>query len=157
MRQLLNDAGLYEQKLTLDALHLIPLTINAIHSAKGTYLVGLKSNQAHLYQYCLCSSLVEKPIYERADGFERGHGRLEQRTYSCFRINPLALAVRWQDSGIATLIRVRRIRQKLDGTQFSQDISYFVSNNQPSRQSEADELFDAIRQHSGSPFRFVGW
>lgn len=147
VRQLLTDTDLYRQKLTLDALHLIPLTINAIQLAKGVYVVGLKPNQAHLYRYCLLSSLVKKPIYERADGFERGHGRLEQRTYSCFRITVLGLASRWQDSGMTSLIKVRRIRQNLDGTQFSQDISYFVSNSEPTRQSEADELFDAIRQH----------
>lgn len=35
VRQLLNETGLYNQKLTLDALHLIPLTIEAIHGAVG--------------------------------------------------------------------------------------------------------------------------
>ena len=46
LRHLLNDAGLYNQKLSLDALHLNPLTINAIHSATGVYVAGLKANQA---------------------------------------------------------------------------------------------------------------
>ena len=147
VRQLLTDTGLYEQKLTLDALHLIPLTVNAIHLAKGVYVVGLKPNQEHLYRYCLCTGLVDKPIYERADTPRRGHGRLEERTYSCFGLNPLALALRWKDSGMATCIRVNRIRQKLDGTHRSEDISYFISNTQPTTQTEADELFDAIRQH----------
>ena len=147
VRQLLTDTDLNGQKLTLDALHLIPLTINAINLAKGVYMVGLKSNQAHLYRYCLCSSLVNEALYERADGFERKHGRLEQRTYSCFPIKLPALARRWQDSGMATFVRVRRVRQHLDGSQFSTDISYFVSNSRPTRQLEADDLFDAIRQH----------
>ena len=48
---------------------------------------------------------------------------------------------------MATCIRVNRIRQKLDGTHRSEDISYFISNTQPTTQTEADELFDAIRQH----------
>ena len=91
VRQLLNDTGLNNQKLTLDALHLIPLTVNAIHAAKGIYVMGLKSNQALLYRYCLCSRLVKKPLYQRTDAPRRRHGRLEERTYSCFRINPLAL------------------------------------------------------------------
>ena len=158
VRQLLTDAGLYEQKLTasadrLHALYLIPLTVNAIHLAKGVSVVGLKPNQEHLYRYCLCTGLVDKPIYERADTPRRGHGRLEERTYSCFGLNPLALALRWRDSGMATCIRVNRIRQKLDGTHRSEDISYFISNTQPTTQTEADELFDAIRQHSGPPVR----
>ena len=148
---------MYNQKLTLDALHLIPLTVNAIHGANGVYVIGLKSNQAHLYRHCLCCSLVEKTLYERTDTPQRGHGRLEQRTYSCLRINPLTVALRWKDSGLATIIMVKRIRQNLDGTPLSESMSYFVSNTAPTTQSEADELFDAIRQHSGPPFRFVGW
>jgi len=115
--------------------------------------VGLKANQEHLYRYCFCTALVRKPIYERTDVPRRGHGRLEERTYSCFRLNPLALALRWQDSGMATFIGVNRIRQKLDGTHRSEEISYFISNTQPTTQTEADELFDAIRQHSGPPVR----
>ena len=98
------------------ATSLIPLTINAIQLVKGVYIVGLKANQAHLYRYCLCSSLVNRALYERADGFERGHGRLEQRTYSCFRIHLSPLASRWQDLGMATFVRVRRVRQNLDGS-----------------------------------------
>jgi predicted transposase YbfD/YdcC len=147
VRQLLNDTGLYNQKLTLDALHLIPLTLNAIHGAKGIYVVGVKSNQAHLYRYCVCNGLVNKADYERSDAPQRGHSRLEQRTYSCFNVNPLALAIRWKDSGVSTLIRVNRIRQKLVGTQRSEEVSYFLSNAQPTKQTEADDLFDAIRQH----------
>ena len=147
VRQLLNDTGLYNQKLTLDALHFIPLTVNAIHAATGIYVIGLKSNQALLYRYCLCSSLVKKATFERSDELQRGHGRLEQRTYSCFRVNPLALALRWKDAGIVTFIRVKRVRQKLDGSQLSEEVSYFISNVQPTNQAGANELFDAIRQH----------
>ena len=84
VRQLLNDTDLHGQKLTMDAWHLIPLTINAIHLAKGIYVVGSTLNQTHLYRYCLCHSLAKWPIYGRVDGFEGGHGRLEHRIYSCF-------------------------------------------------------------------------
>lgn len=57
VRKLLNDSNLYSQKITasadrLDALHLVPKTLDAIHGAEGVYLIGLKSNQAHLYRYC---------------------------------------------------------------------------------------------------------
>jgi len=43
--QLLVNTGMQNQKITLDALHLIPLTISSIHRDGGTYLVGLKANQ----------------------------------------------------------------------------------------------------------------
>lgn len=147
VRQLLNDAGLYDQKLTLDALHLNPLTVNAINGANGVYVVGLKSNQAHLYRYCFCKGLVNKADYERHDAPRRGHGRVEQRSYSCFSLNPTALAPRWKDAGLSTLIRVKRIRHKLNGDQLSEEESYFLSNMPPANQQEAEELFDAIPQH----------
>ncbi len=144
--QLLNDTGLYNQKLTLDGLHLIPLPVNAIHAAKGLFVIGLKSNQALLYRYCLCSSLVKKATYERSDELQRGHGRLEQRSYSCFGVNPLALAARWKDAGLVTFIRVERVRQRLDGSQLWEEVSYFLRTSQPTTQAAANELFDAIRQ-----------
>ena len=54
VRQLLNDGGLYKQKITLDVLHLNPLTVSGIEGAGGTYIVGVKANQALLYRYCIC-------------------------------------------------------------------------------------------------------
>lgn len=46
-----------------------------------------------------------------------------------------------------TLIRVPRHRQGLGGESVSEEVSYFVSNQQVNSQLEADALFDAIRQH----------
>jgi len=145
--QLLNDTGLYNQKLTLDALHLTPLTVNAIHGAGGLYVIGLKSNQHHLYRYCLCKTLVTQADYERNDAAHRGHGRIEQRSYQCFSVTEGGLAPRWQAGGMRVFIKVNRLRQKLRGSQSSQEASYFMSNAAPSSQAEADELFDAIRHH----------
>ncbi len=147
VRQLLNETGLYNQKLTLDALHLIPLTLKAIHGADGVYVVGLKANQAHLYRYGICSSLINKAAYERSDAAQRGHGRIDQRHYCCLAVSPFAVALRWKDAGISTLIGVKRIRQGIDGSERTEEVSYFLSNAQPANQTEADELFDAIRQH----------
>lgn len=147
VRQLLNEAGLYDQKITLDALHLKPLTVNAIHGAGGTYLIGVKANQAYLYRNCICRSLVESALFSRSDAPHRGHGRLEQRRYTCYRIPAQALAVRWKEAGLATLIRVQRSRQELNSTLPTEEVSYFVSNMAIRSQELADELFDAIRHH----------
>ena len=73
VRKLLAESGLYSQKVTLDALHLVPKTLSAIHGAQGVYLIGLKSNQAHLYRYCICKALTEKVDYKRDDEQERAH------------------------------------------------------------------------------------
>ena len=103
-RQLLNDAGLYNQKVTLDALHLNPLTIKAIHGGAGIYVIGLKANQARLYRYCICTGLVGKATYERRDDAQRGHGRIDQRSYRCFTLVGSTFAARWKEGGLNTLL-----------------------------------------------------
>ena len=143
--QLLDDQHLSHQKITLDALHMIPLTLYLIHDSAGVYVVGLKANQANLYRHCVCRSLFYEADYERVDEQTKHHGRVEQRTYRCFRLRPTALAPRWQTTGLATLICVKRHRQQAGVV--SQEVSYFVTNSQPASESEVDELFDAIRQH----------
>jgi len=128
VRQLLNDTGLYNQKLTLDALHrtggpINPLTINAIHGAGGVYVIGLKSNQAQLYRHCLCRALVNQAAYERTDVAQRGHGRIDQRSYRCFTLVGCVLAPRWKDAGLNTLIIVIRSRKGLDGSLLSEVVT----------------------------------
>lgn len=124
---------------------MIPLTLYLIHDSAGVYVVGLKANQANLYRHCVCRSLFDEADYERVDEQTKHHGRVEQRTYRCFRLRPTALAPRWQTTGLATLVCVERHRQQAGVV--SQEVSYFVSNSQLASESEVDELFDAIRQH----------
>lgn len=147
VRQLLDESGLSSQKLTLDALHLTPETTRAIHGSQGVYLIGLKPNQTHLYRYCLCNSLINQAIYERADGPERGHGRIEQRHYACYSLRTDTLALRWRRAGLNTCIKVSRSRQSLRGNNTSLETSYYVSNVRPQNQAQAEELFNAIRRH----------
>lgn len=145
--QLLNDSGLYNQKVTLDALHLTPKATKAIDGADGVYLIGLKSNQHHLYRYCFCNTLISEASYMRSDQPERGHGRLDQRRYACYDLRPDALADRWRKAGMKTCIEVIRSRKSLDGSKISQETCYYVSNARPANQAQAEELFDAIRRH----------
>ena len=114
VRQLLADTDLYNRRLSLDALHLNPLTVNAIQKASGYYLIGLKANQALLYRSCICRCVVDKPRYEYTSAVERGHGRLEQRSYRCFALSGVTFAARWQAAGFQTLVWVKRSRQALD-------------------------------------------
>ena len=57
------------------------------------------------------------------------------------------VAARWQQTGVCTLLCVVRSRERL-GT-VSEQVSYYVSNHKPVDQTQADELFDAIRGHWG--------
>lgn len=147
VRQLLAHTGLQTHKLSLDALHLIPLTVSAIHQAGGCYLVGLKTNQAQLYRCWVAHSTVRAADFAHLDPPQRGHGRLEQRSYGSFDMSRTHRATRWQQAGLCTLVRVLRIRQTLTGVELSREVSYFVSNIAVSDQSAADALFAAVRGH----------
>ena len=129
---------------TARAAPMIPLTLRSIHTATGLYVVGLKANQANLYRQCICQSLFDTADYEQVDAETKQHGRTKQRTYQCYSLGSVALASRWQSTGLATLVRVERNRQQ--GGVVSQAVSYFVSNVKPGSQPEAVELFAAIRQ-----------
>lgn len=146
-RDLLAEKELNSQCLTLDALHLNPLTVNAIHKAGGVYVIGVKQNQPHLYRYCICRALGKSADYVRIDKPQRGHGRCEERHYTCFNMGSVPLDARWQDAGLKTLLCVRRTRQALNGSGATTTVSYFLSNTQPVDEVEAGALFDAIRHH----------
>ncbi|MCY7356065.1 MAG: ISAs1 family transposase [Rudanella sp.] len=126
---LIETQNLAHQKLTLDALHLIPTTLKLIHAAKGQYVVGLKPNQPHLYRSCTLTDLFSIADYERVDAQTKQHGRVEQRRYRSFKLTTSSLAARCREkSGV-----------------ISEEVSYYVSNHLPANQAQADELFDAIR------------
>jgi predicted transposase YbfD/YdcC len=145
--KLLKDNELTNKKIVLDALHLVPSLLEAIHQATGTYLVGLKANQGMLQRLCLIQTLLDKPAFERVDAPVRGHGRIDQRTYRCYGLTDRTLAKRWAQSGLLTVVVVTRVRQTLAGVETAQTVSYFVTNHAMSSQSEADSFYDAIQGH----------
>ena len=149
MANLLTHNELLKRKIVLDALHLVPALLDAIHHHKGTYLIGLKANQHLLHRLCLIQTLLHKPVFERVDGPLRAHGRIEERTYGCYSLAGLGKAKRWDKSGLTTVMVVRRVRRTLAGVERSQTVSYFVTNGTVSSQSEADGFYDAIRGHWG--------
>jgi predicted transposase YbfD/YdcC len=146
---LLTDNELLKRKVVLDALHLVPALLDAIHHQTGTYLVGLKANQHLLHRLCLIQTLLHKPVFERVDAPVRAHGRIEDRTYGCYSLAGLAKAKRWAKSGLTTVVVVRRVGRTLAGVETGQTVSYFVTNGSVTSQSEADGFYDAIRGHWG--------
>ena len=142
---LIEDQDLAHQKLSLDALHLIPSTLTLIHTGGGQYVVGLKPDQAHLYRSCTLKDLFETADYERVDAKVKKHGRVEQRRYRSFTLRTCWGALRWQKAGLCTLLCVVGNRAK-SGV-MSEGLSYYVSNQAVSNQAQADELFDSIRGH----------
>lgn len=144
---LIDTQHLTHQKITLDALHLIPETLKLIHAGTGQYVVGLKANQANLYRSCTLTDLFGTSDYERVDVSVKKHGRVEDRHYRSFTLAPSLVDVRWQKAGLCTLLCVVRNRTRLGIV--SEEVSYYVSNHRPVDQGQANELFDAIRGHWG--------
>lgn len=145
--KLIETQGLTHQKLSLDALHLLPSTLELIHAGTGHYVVGLKPNQPNLYRSCTLVDVFDKADYERVDATKKKHGRVEQRRYRCYKLRPSLVASRWQKAGLCTLLCVVRHGEK-SGV-ISEDLRYYLSNSVVSSQAQADELFDAIRGHWG--------
>lgn len=143
---LLRESGLEKGKLTLDALHLNPLTTQQIHQAGGGYIIQAKGNQSILKRQLQEVEATQTPIdsYSRAD---KGHGRIELRRGRCFDVSELDYAKRWSNSGFATLIVMERKTKKKQKT--TQETSFYLSNQKlPEEQpSQGRELFDAIRGH----------
>ncbi len=141
--ELIETQGLAHQKLSRDALHLIPSTLAFIDGATGHYLVGLPK----LYQACTLTDLFYPTDYQWVDTLKEKHGRVEQRYYRCFNLKAFLIAARWQKAGLCTLLCVVGNREKSDVV--SEELRYYVSNQVVSSQAQADELFDAIRGHWG--------
>lgn len=144
---LLKDNDLLNKKIVLDALHLVPSLLEAIHQAGGTYLIGLKANQERLERFCLFQTLPHKPAFEWVDEPERGHGRIDQRTYRCYALAVGSLDKRWAKAGLTTLVVVTRVRKTLKGVETARAVSYFVTNRAMNSQLEADSFYDAVRGH----------
>ena len=121
---LLKDKGLLNKKIVLDALHLVPCLREAIQQARGTYLIGLKANQALLQRLCLFQTLLHKPTLERVDEPVRGDGRIDQRTYRCYLMAVSSLDNRWAKSGLTTVVVVTRVGKTLVGVETAQTVRY---------------------------------
>ena len=148
-RSLLN-ATLAEQKVTMDALHFKPLTLEPIQQAGGTYLIGLKENQKELLAEMKFCAVQQKPTFTYQTDWEKGHGRKEQRNYNSFDLHGAYIDKRWDDSGMKTLIQVERQRIVCRGEielNTSVQISYFISNMEVQNKDQALELFGAVRDH----------
>lgn len=141
---LLNDTLLFGKKIVLDALHLTPTLLDAIHHHQGRYLIGLKANQSVLRRLCFIQTMLHKPAFEQVDAPERGHGRQDERQYACYTLVGLKLAPRWAKSGLTSVVVVTRVRRTLAGVEIGRTIRYFVSNEAV---SQAEALYVAIRGH----------
>ena len=142
VRKLLNADGLASQKISFDALHCKPATLEIVARRKGKYLVGLKENQKQLKRQISLAS--EKEAFLAKLGTEgKGHGRIELRKYEFYDVLEMEKAERWERCQIRTAIKVKRERIELKSGKKSVEESYYVSNEV----GKYEELAEAIRKH----------
>lgn len=142
VRQMLEESGLAGQKITLDALHCNPKTLSVITQASGKYVVGLKNNQKELLKQVVGQTKNTAVLFEVSEA-EKGHGRIETRSYEIFDILEMEKAERWADCQMRTIIKVKRERTEVKRGKQSVETSWYVSNEV----GKYEETVEAIRRH----------
>jgi len=142
VRSLLNNNGLAGQKISLDALHCKPQTLEIIVAGGGQYLVGLKDNQKELKKQVL-QAIQTRAFLWKTSGVEKGHGRIERREYEFYDLLEMKKAERWNELAIKTAIKVNRRREECKSGKSSQEESYYLSN----KVGDYEEIAEAVRLH----------
>jgi len=149
-RELLRETGLEKTKVTLDALHLNPITTGQINLAGGIYIIQAKDNQEALGKQFEHLFANEKPLGVISTT-EQGHGRYEARKSTFIALEEVDFDDRWVNSGFQTLIVMERYTIKIARQKVSSETSYYVSNQKVDQvqHSEQSSLFNAVRRHWG--------
>lgn len=140
------DGEFGSQKITLDALHLIPETVKQIEKQKGVFLIGVKENQQELLEEIRMIAADDKPVKQHSDS-EKSNGRIDTRTYTGITLNNPYLDKRWLPANFQTVIKVERHSYNCKSKTESNETSYYISNQKLEQHTTDDELFHAIREH----------
>ena len=149
-RELLRETGLEKGKITLDALHMNPTTTAQINLAGGAYIIQVKDNQEKLREQCERLAAEDVPLGVITTT-EKGHGRHETRNGAFFDLEKIEFSERWSESGLRTLVVMKRQTIITAQQKASSEVSYYMSNQQvsPEQFDVQSELFTAIRRHWG--------
>jgi hypothetical protein len=143
---LLTDTTLAAQNITMDSLHFTPTILNLIAEQKGIFLVGLKGNQGEILTDMVQLSKLLKPNYQ-LDTQYKGHGRQETQHFKAFDVSGEYFDKRWATANFQTLVQVKRTRLETKRNQYSEEISYYMSNQKVTQQVQSDDLFKGVKGH----------
>jgi predicted transposase YbfD/YdcC len=142
VRKLLEKNGLSKQKVSLDALHLKPKTLEIIAQSGGSYIVGLKENQKQLLKQ-IRHVVENQPSLFQDSEIEKGHGRIEERSYAFFDLLEIDKEERFKNCKLKTVVKVSRFREEMKSGKRSFELSYYLTNEV----GNYEELSKAIRGH----------
>jgi hypothetical protein len=138
VRGLLKDTGLDAKKVSLDAHHCNPETMTQVDQKGGFYLIQAKENQPKLLQKC--RDLVKlKPLAETI-GTELAHGRITTRQAVLYDFPVSEIDKRWNESGLKTLIVIRRTSFEKSTKKSSDEFSFYLSNYQEKTEQKTVEI-----------------
>ncbi len=146
VRGLLKDTGLDAKKVSLDAHHCNPETMTQVVQKGGFYLIQAKENQPKLLQKC--SDLVKLKPRAETIGTELAHGRITTRQAVLYDFPVSEIDKRWNESGLKTLIVIRRTSFEKSTKKSSDEFSFYLSNYQEKTEQKTVEiLVNTIRNH----------
>ena len=120
-----------------------PKTTAPIAKAGGVYIIGLKGNQKELLGDMKKDASFLKPV-NQAVTVDKGHGRLEKRTYFHYDISWEYFDGQWGTSNFQSLFKVQRSRIVLLTGKQSDETAYYISNGGMDKKGD---YFGAIREH----------
>ena len=162
VRDLCTHSQLAAHKVPLAAHHCHPHTTAQMHQAGGQDVIQVKGNPPLLLTPCQQGAATAVPLGRYA-ACENGHGRLTTREGQCFGIKALTVAPRWSDSGVHTLVVMKRHTVTLATQKTTCETASSISNPGLSTdpQAPAMALTGAMRQHghveSDNWIRAVTW
>lgn len=142
----LSDTVLASQNLTMDALHFTPTILELVADAKGTFVVGLKGNQSEILTDMEQLPQLLKHDFEHYTEY-KGHGRQETQYFKAYDVSREYFDKRWKKVEFQTMIQVKRTRFEKKREKYSEEISYYMSNQKVSTLAQTKVLFKAIKEH----------
>lgn len=140
------DKVLASQNLTMDALHFTPTILDLIAEAKGIFVVGLKGNQSEILTDMAQLPQLLKHDFEHYTAY-KGHGRQETQHFKAYDVSGEYFDKRWNKVEFKTMIQVKRTRFEKKTGKYSEEISYYMSNQKVTTLAQAKVLFKAIKKH----------
>ena len=146
MRELMKETGLEKAKMSLDAHHCNPETMMQIEQAGGQYLIQVKENQPKLLEYC--RELGTEPSLAETVDYDSSRGLVCTREAHLHQLDLSAIDSRWSQSGLQTLIIMKRETFNKATQEMSNDTSYYLSNYENNhKQHTVNHLALVIRKH----------
>ena len=145
--KLLDSLDLKNAVISIDAIGCQKSITQKIRKKKGDYLLGLKDNQPNLFnevkQYFEYATKepLDKNTYSVHQTVDKGHGRIESRSYFCLDTKHFQLAHIDNFHDIKTIIQATHIRESANGQ--SSEKLYFIS----SLECDAQKVGNVIRGH----------